>query len=112
MYRNINTGVLWTLEEIKSEYENFKHETSITFEETMKDFEEVQVSPYAIYEEVGGDVCVDRIEAENDADAIAEARATFESLSDHDKKRRVSFELVRNITFDTLECDEIILKFK
>lgn len=39
MYRNINTGELWTLEEIKSEYEKFKHETPLTFEETMSDFE-------------------------------------------------------------------------
>lgn len=39
-YRNINTGEIWTLEEIKEAYEQFKHETSLSFEETMEDFQE------------------------------------------------------------------------
>lgn len=39
-YRNVNTGETWTLEEIKDAYEQFEHETDLSFEETMEDFQE------------------------------------------------------------------------
>ena len=43
MYRNTNTGEIWTLEEIKEAYEKFGNESSLTFEEVMQDFEEIDL---------------------------------------------------------------------
>ena len=41
-YRNTTTGEIWTEEEIREAYEQFKHESSLSFEETMEAFEEVE----------------------------------------------------------------------
>ena len=41
IYKNKNTGFFWTLEEIKEAYED--QPTKLNFEETMRDFEEVNL---------------------------------------------------------------------
>ena len=40
IYKNKNTGFFWTLEEIKEAYED---QPKLSFEETMRDFEEVNL---------------------------------------------------------------------
>jgi len=42
LYKNINTGVIWSMEEITEAYSQFKDETDLSLEDTMKDFEEVK----------------------------------------------------------------------
>ena len=41
-YRNLDTGEVWTLEEIKQAYDQFRHETTLSFEDTMMAFEELE----------------------------------------------------------------------
>lgn len=42
LYKNINTGAVWSLEEITEAYSQFEHETDRSLEDTMKDFVEVK----------------------------------------------------------------------
>lgn len=41
IYRNVNTGVLWTLEEIQEALKQFEHESTLSFDEVMQDYESV-----------------------------------------------------------------------
>lgn len=43
LYKNTITGEVWSLDEIKLAYNQFENETNLSFEDTMKDFEEVNV---------------------------------------------------------------------
>lgn len=68
-YRNINTGTIWSLEEIKKVHEMYKHETDRSFEETMKDFEEVEMARFTVEytdSKSGATSSIDTVEAPAD----------------------------------------------
>lgn len=49
LYVNVNTGNIWRLEEIKEQYKLFEHETALSFDDVMDDFNAVDMLTISSY---------------------------------------------------------------
>lgn len=91
-YRNLDTGAVWTLDEVKQAAAQFQDDGAMTLEETLATMEEVEMK-YWLIEYVGADRFETLIEAASRDEAIREAKSEFKALSDHDQNRRDAVEV-------------------
>ena len=104
MYKDLNTGELWTREEIEKEFNDFRHEMEGWEEKTFEEYLEDRIRNnflaeakrnYVIADCKDGDLFFEKIETDDKEKAIEIFRQTWDALlSDHDKKHRDYFELL------------------